>query len=149
MIPPILQCAKEVGFSQAPELIFKALNEAILKETDMEYTGMLYAQYAECVKIIGGPPPQPYLQAFEAATQFQLETMGTVRQMRVKSQGSWDNEERLAEVDMEESENLALDEIAKAVHLVNENSSLLIMTGSVRELGQFAGTVDWEDEDDE
>lgn len=148
MLPQILTIAKEINYIEGASKIFEALNEAILRESDIAYTALLYNNYTVALKVLENTLPQELRQPFDGATQFQLESMGQARQARVKAQGSWDNNERNIEIELEEAEDMALDEIAKTLHLVDPSHPYLLMTGSVRELGQLVGTAEWEDDEE-
>lgn len=146
MIPPLLQIAKHVGNAAVAGEIFGKLNAALQSESDPAYLALLYSKFTESLAVMQAPLPADYRQAFDAATQHQLQTIGEARQARQTEQLDWDHTDRGIAAEEEEAETMALDEMAKAVHAVDEQHSLLVAIGSVRELGLQDGA--WEDEEE-
>lgn len=143
----MLQIAKHVGNASVAGDIFGKLNAALQSESDPAYLALLYSKFTESLAVMQAPLPADYRQAFDAATQQQLTTIGEARQRRQAEQLDWDHTERAIEAEEEEAESMALDEMAKAVHAVDAGHSLLVAIGSIRELGLQDGG--WEDDEEE
>ncbi len=146
MLPPLLQISKEVGNVAPAEKIFTALNTAILREDEMEFLALLFMKFTECMGIITTALPLAICQAFQVGTEFQLRAIADARQERLDGWDEFDAAMREAEKEFQELEEYALNEMSKTIHLLDPNSNVLLMLGSVRELGgRIPIPEEWED----
>jgi hypothetical protein len=148
MLPPLLEIAKELGNAAPAEKIFTTLNHAFLREDQNDYLALLYIKFTECLQIMHTPLPPVLRHGFDSACAFQLTSMTEQRQRRRLELPEWDKVERDDEIAYEIEEERALDEMSRALFLVDESHPLLNTLGSVRSLA-IRDAEEWEDEEDE
>lgn len=137
-----------MGNVQAVEKIFSSLNDCFLREDQVEYLSLLYMKFYRCLEIVASPLPPTLRQSFDQATEFQLSAMYDERHRRREELAEMDKSQRDEQIEWEEEEDAALDEMSKALFLVDENHPLLLRLGEVR--GQaIKDAEEWEDEGEE
>lgn len=117
--------------------IFTPLVEGINAELDAGFLASLYKCFADSLRSLGGRPAlsEANHEMFIQATQQQLHTLATRRQTRSERIHGLDwQEEHEDMLLMEEMEGFALDEMQKALEVLDPSHPLLIAVSSVREL---------------
>lgn len=118
---------------------FLQLINSISTEQDATFLASLYKNFTEAVRVIGGPEAlsQQFLDGIIEATKRQLSLLADKRKLRAaKAQSS--NVMDLDRDDLslvEEIEDYALDDMAKALVIFDSNHPLLVAVSSVRDLG--------------
>jgi len=104
---------------------------------DAGFLASLYKCFADSLRTLGGRAAlsEANHASIITATQHQLHSLATKRQSRAERIHGRDwQEEREDLLLMEELEGFALDEMQKAVELLDPSYSLLVAIGSVKEI---------------
>lgn len=145
LIPALVANAKNTDMVNADfsNAIFTPVIEGISSEQDAGFLASLYACFADSLRSLSGGDPatsqsvlSPANQAaFLKATSEQLHTLATRRQTRsVRIHGRDWQEEQEDMLLMEEMEGFALDEMQKALDVLDPRHPLLVAIGSVKEI---------------
>lgn len=117
--------------------IFTPLVDGIEAEMDAGFLASLYKCFADSLRTLGGRQAlsDTNYEMFVKATQQQLHSLATRRQLRSERIHGKDwQEEQEDMLLMEEMEGFALDEMQKALEVVDPAHSLLVAVGSVKEI---------------
>ncbi|KAF8310256.1 ARM repeat-containing protein [Clavulina sp. PMI_390] len=143
LIPALVANAKhaELVTPEFSDAIFAPLVEGIHNEQDAGFLASLYKCFADSLLALsGGENAKAVLseqnyELFIQATQQQLHTLATRRQARTERIHGTDwAEEQEDMILLEEMEGYALDEMQKALEVLDPGHSLLIAVGSVKEI---------------
>lgn len=117
--------------------IFDPIVGGLGSEMDAGFLASLFKCFADSLKTLGGQSALSAAteEAFFTATQNQLHTLATRRQARSERiHGSDWAEEQEDMLLMEEMEGFALEEMQKALEIIDPQSSLIVAVGSVKAL---------------
>jgi hypothetical protein len=142
----LLTCAKETNQlnQEVFTAVFQQLITVISAENDSSYLASLYKCFFDSARVVDASNiPSNFVDALFKATQSQLQMMAHKRKSRANIGERRLEEEREDLALMEEMEDFALEDMAKAIGLFDKNHSLLIVISSVKELAVVGGSG-WE-----
>ena len=131
---------------QIASAVFSSLISGISTEMDAGFLASLYKCFADSLRTVGSLDPE-LVTTFLKATESQLHSLAQKRKIRsdhVADGRDWE-EEKEDVLLMEEMEGFALEEMQKALEVLDPNHPLLIAVGSVK--GMRVG-ASYEDSDD-
>lgn len=117
--------------------VFTPITEGINLEMDAGFLASLFKCFADSLRTLGGRAALSDVNyaSFITTTQHQLHSLATKRQSRAQRVHGRDwQEEQEDMLLMEELEGFALDEMQKALELLDPSHSLLVSIGSIREI---------------
>lgn len=135
----LISCGKNSGTLTAHMVnaSFTQVVNCVGMESDPTFLSSLYRCFSECMRVVGGPHslPQEVHDGIIEATKRQLQSIADRRKSRAGKPASElaDDKEDLMLV--EEMEDFALEDMGKMLTTLDQNHSLLVAVGSVRELG--------------
>ncbi|KAG8908141.1 hypothetical protein FRB99_000169 [Tulasnella sp. 403] len=140
LIPMLIVCGKSILTAPDLQTVFRTLLSAINEEDEAGFLSSLYKSVVDSLLVI--PPnslPADLTNDVIATTQKKLHAIAQRRKQRTDhllSQGREDFEDEREDIALlEELEDFVLDEVTRLLHLFDSNHPLLVVVGSVRELG--------------
>ena len=127
---------------------FSQLINCIGVETDSSFLASLFKCFLDTMLVIGGPAslaPEFHNGLLEA-TKRQLQSLADKRKARAARPAQELRDDREDLMLIEEMEDFALEDMAKALRTLDSSHPLLIAVSSVRDLGLHLS--DWEGEED-
>ncbi|PIL26735.1 hypothetical protein GSI_11149 [Ganoderma sinense ZZ0214-1] len=150
LVPVLFSCGKNSGTLSQQMVVatFSQLINCIGVETDSSFLASLFKCLLDTMLVIGGPgslAPEFHNGLLEA-TKRQLQAFADKRKARAARPAQELRDDREDLMLIEEMEDFALEDMAKALRTLDPSHPLLIAVSSVRDLGLHLS--DWEGEED-